>query len=95
MLALTAKHADIWNTRGSVEDAAERSRLLDEKCREIGRDPQSLSRSIWPHQHPWESLDNVKQVIESYREHGFSHFIFSWPPDDKLDVMRDFAKQLG
>ena len=95
MLGLTAKHADIWNTRGSVDEAADRSRLLDEKCKEIGRDRGEIRRSIWPHQHPWESLDNVHAVIASYREHGFNDFIFSWPPDENLDVMREFAKTLA
>lgn len=94
MLALTARHADIWNTRGPVEEAAERSRMLDEKCREIGRDAGEIRRSIWPFQHPWESLENVQQVIAGYREHGFTDFVFSWPPDDRLDVMRTFASDV-
>lgn len=90
MLGLTAKHADIWNTRGSVEDASARSRMLDDKCREIGRDPGEIMRSIWPYQHPWESVDNVRSVIDSYREHGFTDFVFSWPPDENIDVMLEF-----
>jgi F420-dependent oxidoreductase-like protein len=94
MLALTAQYADIWNTRGSVEESAERSRILDEKCREIGRDPGEIRRSTWPHQHPWESLDNVQGVIESYRAEGFTDFVFTWPPDDKQDVMRQFASEV-
>lgn len=93
MLGLTAKYADIWNTRGEVTEAAERSRMLDEKCREIGRDPGEIRRSIWPHQHPWESIDNVNSVIESYRAEGFTDFVFTWPPDDRLEVMREFMRR--
>ena len=92
MLALTAKHADIWNTRGVPDQAAERARLLDEKCREIGRDPNEIRRSVWPHEDPWESVDTVNAMIDSYRVHNFSDFVFSWPPEDKLDVMREFVR---
>jgi F420-dependent oxidoreductase-like protein len=94
MLALTAKYADIWNTRGSVEESAERSRILDEKCAEIGRDPRSIRRSTWPHQHPWDSLENVQNVIQEYRNEGFTDFVFTWPPEDKEDVMRAFARDI-
>lgn len=92
MLGVTAKYADIWNTRAPVAEAGARSRTLDEKCRAIGRDPGEIMRSVWPQQHPWDSIDNVNSVIESYRAEGFSDFVFSWPPDDKLDVMRNFMR---
>ena len=92
MLGVTAKYADIWNTRAPASEAGARSRTLDEKCQAIGRDPSEIMRSIWPQQHPWDSIDNVNTVIESYRAEGFSDFVFSWPPDDKLDVMREFMR---
>ena len=78
-----------------VESAqVERMRLLDEKCAEVGRDPKTINRSIWPMPHPFESLDNVKQVIASYREAGFNDFVFTWPPDEYEDVMRQFAREV-
>ena len=92
MLALTAKHADIWNSRGPVDVVAERSRLLDDKCREIGREPASLKRSVWPFEHPFTSVDNVRQVVASYQAVGFTDFVFSWPPPEYEDTMRDFAQ---
>lgn len=94
MLRLTARFADAWNTRGAVDVAAERNQLLDEKCKEVGRDPNEIRRSIWPYEHPWESLDNVKQVIESYREVGYTDFVFGWPPDEYNDVMVEFARDV-
>jgi alkanesulfonate monooxygenase SsuD/methylene tetrahydromethanopterin reductase-like flavin-dependent oxidoreductase (luciferase family) len=93
MLALTAKHADIWNTRGKPDVAAERATLLDELCREIGRDPRTIRRSVWPHENPWDSVDSVTQMIESYRVHGFSDFVFSWPDDGQVEVMREFMRE--
>lgn len=94
MLRLVAKHATTWNTRAPLEGAIERMRLLDEKCAEVGRDPKTINRSIWPMPHPFESLDNVKQVIASYREAGFNDFVFTWPPDEYEEVMRQFAREV-
>ncbi len=94
MLGLTAKHADIWNTRRPVETAGELSRLLDEKCRKIGRDPGTLVRSIWPGPQPWESVDTVVSVANGYRAEGFTDLIFSWPPDEQVETMRAFARDV-
>jgi F420-dependent oxidoreductase-like protein len=94
MLAVTAKYADVWNTRAAVEESAQRSSVLDQKCRDIGRDPSEITRSTWPYNHPWESLENVQSVIQAYREVGFTDFVFAWPPDDKEDVMVEFAREV-
>jgi F420-dependent oxidoreductase-like protein len=94
MLALTARYADIWNTRGPVAESAERSRLLDDKCRAIGRDPQEIRRSTWPHENPWDSVENVTEVIAAYAAAGFTDFVFTWPPAGKEDVMRTFARDV-
>lgn len=94
MLAVTARYADIWNTRSPVEESAARSRLLDQKCRDIGRDPGEIMRSTWPFQHPWDSLENVQSVIAAYRAEGFTDFVFTWPPDDKHAVMVEFAREI-
>ena len=46
-LRVAAEHADLWNIPGDdIDDAAERSALLDRYCAEIGRDPASITRSI-------------------------------------------------
>jgi hypothetical protein len=94
MLALTAKHADIWNTRGPVEQVAERSQLLDAKCREIGREPSSLVRSVWPFNAPWESLEAVGSMTAGYRAVGFTDLIFTWPQAEHADTMRKFAREV-
>jgi F420-dependent oxidoreductase-like protein len=95
MLALTAKHADIWNTRAPVDGAVERSQLLDAKCRAIGRDPAAIMRSIWPFQHPFTSLDTVREVVASYRAHGFTDFLFGWPSEPEHEaIMREAAREL-
>src|SRR5690349_6398554 len=48
MLRLTARHADIWNARGTPDEAGAGNAQLDRLCHEIGRDPASIVRSISP-----------------------------------------------
>lgn len=93
MLALTAKHADVWNSRAPVEQFAERGALLDAACAKVGRDPRSLARSVWPSEHPFTSVDHVREVVATYRAIGVTDFVFSWPPDERLDTMRQFARE--
>jgi probable F420-dependent oxidoreductase len=46
-LALVARHADIWNALLPDEESYRRkSRLLDEHCARIGRDPGTIERSV-------------------------------------------------
>ncbi len=44
-LRIVARHADHWNVWGGPETLARKGRLLDGYCREIGRDPKTLTRS--------------------------------------------------
>jgi probable F420-dependent oxidoreductase len=46
-LALVARHADIWNALlPDAESYKRKSRLLDEHCARIGRDPSTIERSV-------------------------------------------------
>jgi len=44
-LRLVAQHADHWNTYRPVEEWSRHSRILDEHCARVGRDPGSIVRS--------------------------------------------------
>jgi alkanesulfonate monooxygenase SsuD/methylene tetrahydromethanopterin reductase-like flavin-dependent oxidoreductase (luciferase family) len=50
LLRLVAEQADIWNIPGpphaSLEFVTERSRVLDQHCADIGRDPADITRSV-------------------------------------------------
>lgn len=77
MLKLTARHADVWNASGSAgrdaESAAAGSRLLDEACAVIGRDPSEIRRSV---QIP--ASEHTAEIIErvhAFREVGFTEVI--------------------
>ena len=45
-LRIVAEHAHIWNGFGDPEEAARKSRILDEWCARVGRDPKEIERSI-------------------------------------------------
>jgi alkanesulfonate monooxygenase SsuD/methylene tetrahydromethanopterin reductase-like flavin-dependent oxidoreductase (luciferase family) len=93
MLGITAKYADIWNTRSALEEAKAKSDLLDEKCREIGRDPSEIMRSVWPHPNQLGSLDNLRDYITSFHEQGFDDFLFAWPENDaEMAVVEEAAR---
>jgi alkanesulfonate monooxygenase SsuD/methylene tetrahydromethanopterin reductase-like flavin-dependent oxidoreductase (luciferase family) len=46
MLRVVAKHADIWHTFAEGADFARKSAVLESYCREIGRDPAEIERSV-------------------------------------------------
>ncbi len=94
MLRLTAKYADEWNTRGPVDEVAPRIQALNDACREIGRDPNEIVRSIWPYGDPWTSVDDVQVMVADYRRLGFDEVVFAWPGKDNVDVMRTFAQDV-
>ena len=45
-LRLVAEHADGWNTFGPPENFAAKSKVLDEWCAKLGRDPKSIERTV-------------------------------------------------
>lgn len=95
MLGITAQHAAIWNTRSQLDEAKAKSALLDEKCREIGREPSEIMRSVWPFQSPLGSVETLREYIGSFREAGFDDFLFTWPSnDDEMATVEEAARTL-
>ncbi len=47
-LGLVAENADIWNcpTRGDIGEYRRKSRILDEHCKAVGRDPLEIARQV-------------------------------------------------
>jgi hypothetical protein len=80
--------------------------MLDDYCREIGRDPETLDRSLYywvpkADEDPWVSKESFYGVIEPYVEAGVNQFIFDQPRDEQIDMLEwaaaealpKFAKQ--
>jgi F420-dependent oxidoreductase-like protein len=76
-LRVAAKYADVWNPSGGGGDPEEAARLsvvLDERCREVGRDPNAIRRSV---QHRFDASDPAAFVEKSrqFIERGFTEII--------------------
>src|ERR1700722_16474616 len=78
-LRVVAEHADLWNfPGGDIDDAGQRSALLDRFCAEIGRDPASITRSIIlpvSYDHP----DDTRKAIAEAIDAGFPYIVLSLP----------------
>jgi alkanesulfonate monooxygenase SsuD/methylene tetrahydromethanopterin reductase-like flavin-dependent oxidoreductase (luciferase family) len=92
MLKIVAEFADTWNAFGTPSEMRERNQMLDDYCREIGRDPETLDRSLYywapkADQDLWASKDAFHSVLGPYIEAGMNHFIIDQPRDDQLDTL--------
>jgi alkanesulfonate monooxygenase SsuD/methylene tetrahydromethanopterin reductase-like flavin-dependent oxidoreductase (luciferase family) len=76
-LRVVAEHADIWNIPGpphnSAEYIRERSQVLDEHCRAIGRDPAQIVRSTQTHV-SYDDPAHTRAVIHELIDVGVTHF---------------------
>ncbi len=88
-LRVVAEHADSWNIPGpphnDVATIAERSKLLDECCRAIGRDPREITRSVQTHAFTDDPQRTRRTVLE-LQEIGIDHVV--------LNLMKPFRSGL-
>jgi probable F420-dependent oxidoreductase len=66
-LKIAAEHAQIWHGFGPVETFTHKSSVLDEWCKELGRNPAEIERSVSPRQ---------DDDLNAYVEAGATHIIF-------------------
>jgi F420-dependent oxidoreductase-like protein len=77
-LRIAARHAHTWNmARATPEEFRRKSALLDGYCREIGREPQDIERSIQflPEAMEGDIVAQAREFIAA----GATHLIFSCP----------------
>ena len=99
MLKIVAKYADTWNAFGTPQEMRERNQMLDDYCHEIGRDPETLDRSIYywvtkSDADPWASHQAFYDGIGPYVEAGVNQFIFDQPRDDQLHMLEWVAAEV-
>lgn len=92
MLKIVAKYADVWNAFGTPQEMRERNQMLDGYCHEIGRDPETLDRSLYywvpkADLDPWASKDAFFSVLEPYVEAGVNQFILDQPGDKQINQL--------
>ena len=92
-LRLAARRADVWNTQGGQPMAGDRLtldeavaftrrrvELIEAACRDAGRDPSTLRRSVFAWRaRAFASPDAFTEWVGRYRELGFTDFAFWWP----------------
>jgi F420-dependent oxidoreductase-like protein len=99
MLRIVARYGDTWNAFGTPEEMRQRNQLLDEYCAEIGRDPDTLDRSLYywvpkADADPWTSEQAFHDVIGPYIEAGVNQFLFDQPGDDQFDLLGRIASDV-
>ena len=81
-LRVVAEHADVWNPSGGGGDPDEAARLsgiLDERCAEVGRNPDQIRRSVqlrWDGAGPEAMLDLCGRFVQR----GFSELVLYLDP---------------
>lgn len=70
-LKLTAQYANTWHGFGPAETFKHKNQVLDEWCREIGRNPAEIERSVSPR---GEDMEDIRS-LDAYVEAGASHII--------------------
>jgi alkanesulfonate monooxygenase SsuD/methylene tetrahydromethanopterin reductase-like flavin-dependent oxidoreductase (luciferase family) len=99
MLRVVAEYADAWNSFGTPAQMRERGEILDNHCRAIGRDPDSLRHSLygWASMmgiDPWVSVAAFEDMVGGYREAGVTEFIIDAPAAEHFDVVEKVAAEL-
>ena len=92
-LRLVAQYADMWNGFGDPEAAGGKSKILDEWCGKLGRNPAEIERSV---------LGSGSQLVpnaDSYVANGITHLIvsvgapeFDFEPVEQLIAWRDSTR---
>jgi probable F420-dependent oxidoreductase len=84
-LRIVAEHAHIWNGIGDPQKVAGKSRVLDEWCEKVGRDPKDIERSAL--------IDPEHiELADEYVENGVTHLLVgSSGPDYDLGPLRELV----
>jgi probable F420-dependent oxidoreductase len=83
-LRIVAQHADIWNSFGTPEQIGAKSKVLDEWCARIGRNPAEIERSVL------RGSPDVLDHADGYVEAGITHIITGVDaPDFDLGLLRE------
>jgi alkanesulfonate monooxygenase SsuD/methylene tetrahydromethanopterin reductase-like flavin-dependent oxidoreductase (luciferase family) len=98
-IAMAGRHADIWNSRGTVEEMKERSDRLSGAAVRAGRDPDDIVRSAYYNptrtdKRPWGSAAAFIEWVESYREVGFTDFLFEEPAPEEMDTANEIVREV-
>jgi alkanesulfonate monooxygenase SsuD/methylene tetrahydromethanopterin reductase-like flavin-dependent oxidoreductase (luciferase family) len=93
-LRIAARYADVWNAAGgSAEEVAASSRILDQHCADVGRDPGEIRRSV-QFRVDGDDLDQVRATAAGYVEVGVTDFVLIVQRVDPVVVGERLADRL-
>lgn len=93
-LRVVAKYANVWNfVGGSVDIFNHKQEVLDGYCKEIGRDPASIQRSI-QHRVNYNDLGASIGNIRPYIEAGATHIILNLTAPYPANIVHQLAEQV-
>jgi alkanesulfonate monooxygenase SsuD/methylene tetrahydromethanopterin reductase-like flavin-dependent oxidoreductase (luciferase family) len=97
LLRLVAERADVWNVPGpphnDVAFVAERNRVLDAHCADLGRDPREIGRSV----QIIVSYDDVaatREAVLDLIDAGMNHIVLSLRAPYPVGVARWLADEI-
>ena len=94
VLRVVAEQADLWNIPGGdIDDAISRSTLLDRYCTEIGRDPASVTRSIYLSV-SYDQPGSTRAAIGGAIGAGFQHIVLGLPAPYPAGVAQWVTEEL-
>ena len=94
-MRVVARYADIWNLAGGdVTTFRHKSRVLDDHCRAIGRDPSEIVRSIQLIVDQGD-LQATAQEVRAFIEAGASHFVLGLRPPYKERIVARVAAEIA
>ncbi|MFX1252024.1 MAG: LLM class flavin-dependent oxidoreductase, partial [Promethearchaeota archaeon] len=107
MLKIAVEYADTWNSYGGIklnaeelfESISHQAELVEDYCKEIGRDSSSLRKSILtygPEAYTiYDSEDNFLKYFEKYNDIGFTEFILYYPwKNEYMPIFEKMAKEI-
>jgi alkanesulfonate monooxygenase SsuD/methylene tetrahydromethanopterin reductase-like flavin-dependent oxidoreductase (luciferase family) len=100
MIRLAARHADMWDTFATTDGTAtegvgstlsERVSLFEKACRDVGRDPGAIRRSVWVGSEPLASPAAYAEFVDHHRSLGFTDLMTALPGTDTWSAVRAVA----
>lgn len=93
-LRVVAKYADIWNfVGGSVETFQHKNEVLNGYCKEIGRDPQTIQRSIQTRMN-YNNLSESIEQMRPYISEGATHIILNLMAPYPENIVHRLVKEV-
>lgn len=93
-LRIVAQYADIWNCVSTdPQHFRAKSGILDAHCAAVGRDPQSIQRSVQPTVNP-RDIAGTRELVRSLIEVGATHLILTLRAPFPADIVQRVHEEI-